>query len=137
MNAAPAPVPSWPKRASAARPGRAFGAVPRDTFLGRGPWQILRWGRGHVPTPSADPRHLYADLVVAIRPQDRIDRNHGRVSAGGGAAGRRWAWGGSLGLRVRRDASFDKLGMRANLRASKISPQPEPVEGRGMGLQRG
>jgi len=32
---------------------RAFAAVPREAFLGRGPWQILRWGRGHVATPSA------------------------------------------------------------------------------------
>ena len=22
----------------------AFAAVPREDFLGRGPWQILRWG---------------------------------------------------------------------------------------------
>ena len=48
---------------------RAFAAVPREAFLGRGPWQVLRWGRGYVRTPSADPLYLYADLVVAIRPK--------------------------------------------------------------------
>ena len=47
---------------------RAFAAVPREAFLGRGPWQVLRWGRGYVATPSADPLHLYANLLVAIRP---------------------------------------------------------------------
>ena len=64
---------------------RAFAAVPREAFLGRGPWQILRWGRGYVPTPSADPLYLYADLVVAIRPQDRINNGepsfHARLMA--------------------------------------------------------
>ena len=48
----------------------------------------------------------------------------------------RWAWGGLIGLRVRRGASFDKVRMRVFLRATKISPQPEPVEGRGMRLRR-
>lgn len=64
---------------------RAFAAVPREAFLGRGPWQILRWGRGYVPTPSADPLYLYADLVVPIRPQDRINNGepsfHARLMA--------------------------------------------------------
>jgi protein-L-isoaspartate(D-aspartate) O-methyltransferase len=57
---------------------RAFAAVPREAFLGRGPWQILRWGRGYVPTPSADPLHLYANLLVAIRPKDKL--NNGELS---------------------------------------------------------
>lgn len=52
---------------------RAFAAVPREAFLGRGPWQILRWGRGYVPTPSADPLYLYANLLVAIRPKDKLN----------------------------------------------------------------
>lgn len=45
----------------------AFAAVPREAFLGPGPWQIVRWGRGYVPTPSRDPVYLYDDVVVAIR----------------------------------------------------------------------
>jgi protein-L-isoaspartate(D-aspartate) O-methyltransferase len=57
---------------------RAFAAVPREDFLGRGPWQVLRWGRGYVRTPSADPLHLYANLLVAIRPKDKI--NNGEPS---------------------------------------------------------
>jgi protein-L-isoaspartate(D-aspartate) O-methyltransferase len=57
---------------------RSFAAVPREAFLGRGPWQILRWGRGYAPMPSADPLHLYANLLVAIRPQDKL--NNGEPS---------------------------------------------------------
>jgi protein-L-isoaspartate(D-aspartate) O-methyltransferase len=64
---------------------RAFAAVPREAFLGRGPWQVLRWGRGYVPTPNADPLHLYANLLVAIRPQDKLNNGepsfHARLMA--------------------------------------------------------
>lgn len=56
----------------------AFAAVPREAFLGRGPWQIVRWGRGYVPTPSADPVYLYTDDVVAIRPERNL--NNGQPS---------------------------------------------------------
>jgi Protein-L-isoaspartate(D-aspartate) O-methyltransferase (PCMT) len=64
---------------------RAFAAVPREAFLGRGPWQVLRWGRGYVPTPSADPLHLYANLLVAIRPERKLNNGepsfHARLMA--------------------------------------------------------
>ena len=33
----------------------AFASVKREHYLGRGPWQVIRWGRGYVPTPSRDP----------------------------------------------------------------------------------
>lgn len=47
---------------------RAFGAVPREHFVGPGPWKIL------VPpdllayrdTPDDDPRHLYDNVLVAL-----------------------------------------------------------------------
>ena len=34
----------------------AFASVEREDFLGRGPWQIVRWGRGYVPTVYPEPR---------------------------------------------------------------------------------
>lgn len=49
----------------------AFATVRREDYLGKGPWDILRWGRGYVTTPSADPVYLYSNDLVAI---DR-DRN--------------------------------------------------------------
>jgi protein-L-isoaspartate(D-aspartate) O-methyltransferase len=44
----------------------AFAQVPREDFLGPGPWVIPRWLGGYVPTPSADPVYLYIDGVVQI-----------------------------------------------------------------------
>jgi len=44
----------------------AFATVLREHFLGPGPWQILRWGRGYEPTPSRNPVYLYADVLAGI-----------------------------------------------------------------------
>jgi hypothetical protein len=35
-------------------------------------WQIVR-ASGYVPTPDADPAHLYADLLVGIIPERRLN----------------------------------------------------------------
>ncbi|MEM9198781.1 MAG: methyltransferase domain-containing protein [Pseudomonadota bacterium] len=46
----------------------AFATVPREAFLGPGPWQLhsrLNLGATHV-TADADPRHLYHDVLVTI-----------------------------------------------------------------------
>jgi protein-L-isoaspartate(D-aspartate) O-methyltransferase len=56
----------------------AFAAVPRENFLGRGPWPILRWGGGYLSTPSADPLYLYADILVGIIPERGL--NNGQPS---------------------------------------------------------
>ena len=46
---------------------RIFELVPREAFMGPGPWQI-RVGRNYVQTPDGDPRHLYQNLLVALDP---------------------------------------------------------------------
>jgi len=56
----------------------AFAAVRREDFLGPGPWPILRWVRGYMPTPSADPAYLYADNLVGILPERSL--NNGQPS---------------------------------------------------------
>jgi protein-L-isoaspartate(D-aspartate) O-methyltransferase len=56
----------------------AFAAVPREAFLGHGPWQIVRWGRGYVTAPSRNPVYLYDDVVVAILPERNL--NNGQPS---------------------------------------------------------
>ena len=56
----------------------AFAAVPREDFLGKGPWPILRWGVGYVPSPSADPLYLYADILIGILPDRNL--NNGQPS---------------------------------------------------------
>jgi protein-L-isoaspartate(D-aspartate) O-methyltransferase len=56
----------------------AFASVKREHYLGRGPWQVIRWGRGYVPTPSRDPVYLYDDVVAGILPER--DLNNGQPS---------------------------------------------------------
>src|SRR5215469_14579568 len=56
----------------------AFAAVKREDFLGRGPWQVVRWGRGYAPTPTRNPVYLYDDVVVAILPERHL--NNGQPS---------------------------------------------------------
>ena len=56
----------------------AFAAVPREAFLGRGPWPILRRGRGYVPTSNSDPTYLYDDILVGILPERNL--NNGQPS---------------------------------------------------------
>lgn len=48
----------------------AFAAVPRERFLGPGPWQIMSDKRPDDPftTPDDQPHWLYHDVLVAIDP---------------------------------------------------------------------
>ncbi|SFB03323.1 protein-L-isoaspartate(D-aspartate) O-methyltransferase [Rhizobium sp. NFR07] len=56
----------------------AFAEVPRENFLGPGPWPIFRMRKAYVPTPNADPVHLYTDEIVGIIPERHI--NNGQPS---------------------------------------------------------
>src|SRR5437870_13303998 len=49
-----------------ARIAQAFAAIPREDFLGPGPWLVRRWMRDYVSTPHADPVYLYTDDLVAL-----------------------------------------------------------------------
>ncbi len=62
---------------------RAFAVVPREKFLGPGPWSILSWADasgtpGYTSTPDANPAHLYRDIVVAIDASRQL--NNGQPS---------------------------------------------------------
>jgi protein-L-isoaspartate(D-aspartate) O-methyltransferase len=52
-----------------ARLAQAFAGIPREDFVGPGPWLILRWLRDYVSTPDADPIYLYTDDLVALVPE--------------------------------------------------------------------
>ena len=56
----------------------AYAEVPREAFLGPGPWQIFRWGMAYRPTPNADPVYLYTDDPVGLVPKRRV--NNGQPS---------------------------------------------------------
>jgi len=69
---------------------RAFARVPRERFLGPGPWQLavigssvaLKLGLGtadYLPTPDSNPERLYHNVPVAIDPARLL--NNGQPSA--------------------------------------------------------
>lgn len=44
---------------------QAFASVPRENFVGPGPWRVV--AGGHLfKTPSDDPAHLYHDILVSL-----------------------------------------------------------------------
>jgi protein-L-isoaspartate(D-aspartate) O-methyltransferase len=60
----------------------ALASVPREAFVGPGPWQILRvaeGARGYQRTPDADPRHLYDNVLVALDASRQL--NNGEPAA--------------------------------------------------------
>jgi protein-L-isoaspartate(D-aspartate) O-methyltransferase len=57
----------------------AFAKVPREHFLGPGPWQIMSdRGKDYRITEDADPRRLYHNILVAIDPGRHL--NNGQPS---------------------------------------------------------
>lgn len=57
---------------------QAFAKVPREAFLGPGPWAIIRPPDGYETTPDADPVRLYQDVLVGIIPEKGL--NNGQPS---------------------------------------------------------
>jgi protein-L-isoaspartate(D-aspartate) O-methyltransferase len=55
----------------------AFAKVPREDFLGPGPWPIYA-GAGYIPTVSDDAALLYQDVLVGLAPERGI--NNGQPS---------------------------------------------------------
>ena len=56
----------------------AFAAVPRERFLGPGPWRVHRWGSSPHTSATDDPREVYHDVLVAI--DEGRDLNNGAPS---------------------------------------------------------
>jgi protein-L-isoaspartate(D-aspartate) O-methyltransferase len=57
---------SWVREGDA-RLEAAFAAVPREHFLGPGPWPIMRYG-SYVLSRDADPVYVYDDVLIGIVP---------------------------------------------------------------------
>jgi protein-L-isoaspartate(D-aspartate) O-methyltransferase len=63
---------------------RAFEIVPREHFLGPGPWLAMPpLGRTPVPTPTDDPIHVYQNVLFALDLDKRINNGepflHGQL----------------------------------------------------------
>jgi protein-L-isoaspartate(D-aspartate) O-methyltransferase len=69
----------------------AFATVPRERFVGPGPWRMMGQG-GYWTTRDADPRHVYHNALIALDEAKGI--NNGQPSL--------WA------------QFFDRLGVRPN-----------------------
>ena len=77
----------------------AFAAVPRERFVGPGPWRIFDIdGNGYWSTPDADPRHLYHNVLVAL--DESTGLNTGQPSL--------WAY------------HFDRLGIKPGGRVLQV-----------------
>jgi protein-L-isoaspartate(D-aspartate) O-methyltransferase len=57
---------------------RAFATVPRERFLGAGPWTIMEGPLQRVVTPDADPRHVYRNVLIALDEAKQL--NNGQPS---------------------------------------------------------
>lgn len=55
----------------------AFAAVPREDYVGVGPWPV-HVGSGYIPTISDDPSHLYQDILIGLATDRKI--NNGQPS---------------------------------------------------------
>jgi protein-L-isoaspartate(D-aspartate) O-methyltransferase len=56
---------------------RAFAKVPRERFLGPGPWQVRNpVFDGYWTTKDADPRRLYHNILVAIDVSRHLNNGH-------------------------------------------------------------
>ena len=51
----------------------AFAAVPREQFLGPGPWQVVKSVPHYVATASDDPSAVYVNAPIAIDPNRNIN----------------------------------------------------------------
>ena len=69
----------WSAKLQSERLVEAFATVPREAFLGRGPWHILsatQLVRGYTKTGDADPRHISHNVLVAIDVRRGLNNGH-------------------------------------------------------------
>src|SRR5215831_1118689 len=59
----------------------AFTSVPREKFLGPGPWHVvipdlMTGATQHVTTPDADPRRIYHNIVISLDRSRDLSNGH-------------------------------------------------------------
>ena len=56
---------------------RAFAKVPRENFLGSGPWEVFTpYSESGWTTKDADPKQLYHNLLVTIDAERQLNNGH-------------------------------------------------------------
>ena len=60
----------------------AFAAVPRERFLGPGPWKIFNGDPKGEFTLDADPAHIYRNVLVSLEAEKRLNNGEPRFWAG-------------------------------------------------------
>src|SRR5260221_13966087 len=60
---------------------QAFATVPRERFVGGGPWRIIPPGRTARMTPDSDPCHLYDNVFVSLDADRNINNGERRLCA--------------------------------------------------------
>jgi protein-L-isoaspartate(D-aspartate) O-methyltransferase len=58
----------------------AFSTVPRERFVGPGPWRVFT-ASGYITTPSDDPALLYQDITVALQSEGQINNGQPMLHA--------------------------------------------------------
>lgn len=73
-----------------ARIEAAFAAVPREHYLGPGPWQAMRMVFEYIETPSDDPVYLYTDRLFGLIREKGVNNGqpslHAALMANAGVA---------------------------------------------------
>jgi len=59
---------------------RAFETVPREDYVGRGPWPVSV-GSGYIPTISDDPSLLYQDILIGLATDRKINNGQPTLHA--------------------------------------------------------
>src|SRR5580698_1089870 len=59
----------------------AFAAVPRERFVGPGPWSIFGPGLEPSQTPDGDPAHIYRNVLVSLDAAKRLNNGEPRFWA--------------------------------------------------------
>jgi protein-L-isoaspartate(D-aspartate) O-methyltransferase len=60
----------------------AFAAVPREHYLGPGPWHVLNNTSGYVVTGSDDPASVYVNAPIALNPERNLNNGEPALHIG-------------------------------------------------------
>lgn len=58
----------------------AFSRVSRENYLGPGPWEVFV-GREYMRTIDGDPRHVYQDILIGVKPEAKINNGQPTLHA--------------------------------------------------------